>query len=333
MNSYLCDVPVLCIFFARPNTLNRVFEEIRKARPSKLFLYQDGPRNNRPSDIEKIQECRDIVENIDWDCEVHKFYQEENRGCDPSEFIAIKWFFSSVEAGIVLEDDDVPSQSFFPFCKELLDKYKDDERINMICGMNLCGVSNNVSTSYLFSRCSSIWGWASWRRVVDTWEGDYSFLDDKESMALLKDNLDNNYYVTYSSLTEYAAKHRETGREHYESILACSRNLNNRLNIVPKYNMITNIGAEDESTHNVGDIGLLPKGIRRVFHMERNEIEFPLVHPKYMIENYQHASEHMRILAIRHPWIKFWRSMESRFYVLQKYGVKKMWEKIFGKQK
>lgn len=262
-------------------------------------------------------ECRRIAEDIDWDCEVHRFYQEENKGCDPSEYIAIKWAFSHEEMCIVLEDDDVPSQSFFPYCKELLEKYKDDERINMICGLNLCGVSENTSTSYLFSRCSSIWGWASWRRVIDTWEGDYSFLDDSESMTLLKDNLDHNYHVSFDALIDYAAAHRRTGKEHYESILSCNRNLHSRLNIIPKYNMITNIGISSDSTHNVGNINLLPRGIRRVFNMERYEIQTPLTHPKYIIENYRHARQHMRILAIGHPLIRQYRSFEARFYILR----------------
>ena len=310
------DVPVLLIFFNCPETFSKVFEQVRKARPSKLFLYQDGVRKNRPTDVQRVADCRAIAENIDWECEVHRLYQEENKGCDPSEYIAIKWAFSMVDACIVLEDDDVPSQSFFPFCKELLEKYKDDERINMICGMNSCGVTENVTSDYLFSRCSSIWGWASWKRVIDGWDGDYSFLEDKEAMALLKDNLDHNYHVEFDKLFSYASGHKASGREHYESILACDRNLNSRLNIVPKYNMISNIGVRAESTHNVGDIRLLPKGIQRVFNMRTYDIPMPLKHPKYVVENYEHAKQHMRILGIRHPVIKFFRSIEIKLRII-----------------
>lgn len=320
------DVAVLLIFFVRPEPFSKVFEQVKKARPSKLFLYQDGPRPGREDDVKNIEICRKITEDIDWECEVHKFYQEENKGCDPSEFIAIKWAFSQVEECIVLEDDDVPSQSFFPFCKELLEKYKYDERINMICGMNLCGVTDNVSSSYLFSRCSSIWGWASWRRVVDGWKGDYSFLEDDESMRLLKDKLDNDYHISFDSLINYAKGHKNTGREHYESILACDRNLNGRLNIIPRYNMMTNIGALAESTHNTGDISTLPKGIRRVFHMERYEMEFPLKHPNYVIENVEHAKSHMRILGINHPWVKRYRAFEIKCNIL-KSKIKKLFNK------
>ena len=128
------DLAVLLIFFCREQPFQLVFEAVKQARPSRLYLYQDGPRNEK--DALGCQKCREIAQNIDWECEIHKFYQETNLGCDPSEYIAQMWMFETEDMGIVLEDDDVPSQSFFLFCKELLEKYKDDSRIQMICGMN-----------------------------------------------------------------------------------------------------------------------------------------------------------------------------------------------------
>ena len=113
MNPPLVDVAVLILFFNRPEPLAKVFEQVRKARPAKLFLYQDGPRGER--DLPGIEACRQVVDRIDWECEVHRLYQEKNYGCDPSEYLSQKWAFSMVEKCIVLEDDDVPSLSFFPF--------------------------------------------------------------------------------------------------------------------------------------------------------------------------------------------------------------------------
>ena len=156
---------VLILFFARPETLSQVFEQVRKAKPLKLFLYQDGPREGR-NDLEGIQKCREIVENIDWECEVHKWYQDKNVGCDPSEYLSQKWAFSYVDKCIILEDDDVPSLSFFPFCQELLDRYENDERISMIAGMNHEEVSTDVPYDYFFTTNVSIWGWATWKRVI-----------------------------------------------------------------------------------------------------------------------------------------------------------------------
>ena len=117
------DVAVLLIFFTRIEQTVRTFEQIRKARPARLYLYQDGPRPGRQDDLDNIAKCRKAVEDmIDWECEVHKFYQEHNLGCDPSGYIAHNWMFSTEEKGIVIEDDVVMSVSFFRFCKELLDK-------------------------------------------------------------------------------------------------------------------------------------------------------------------------------------------------------------------
>lgn len=177
------DVAVLILFFNRPGHLKKVFDEVRKARPSRLFLYQDGPRGDR--DMEGVMACRAVVADIDWQCEVHHMYQERNYGCDPSEYISQKWAFSIVDKCIVLEDDDVPSQSFFPFCKELLDRYEHDERVSMIAGFNTDEVSPGVPCDYFFTSVFSIWGWASWRRVIDKWDAGYGFLDDEYAMRQL----------------------------------------------------------------------------------------------------------------------------------------------------
>lgn len=149
MKPALVDVPVLILFFNRPQQLSQVFEQVKKARPSRLFLYQDGARNEH--DLPGIKACREIVSQIDWECEVERFYQEKNFGCDPSEYISQKWAFSKVDKCIVLEDDDVPSVSFFRFCKEMLDKYEHDTRISMIAGFNPEEISKDIPYDYFFA--------------------------------------------------------------------------------------------------------------------------------------------------------------------------------------
>lgn len=277
------DVAVLLIFFTRDKQFKQVFDQVKKARPKVLFLYQDGPRKDRKDDIVGIQKCRDIANDIDWNCEVYRYYQESNVGCDPSEFIAQKWAFSIVDKCIILEDDDVPSQSFFRFCKELLDYYEDDKRIHMICGMNNNDVTEDIDESYLFTTKGSIWGWASWKRVIDTWDEAYSFLDDKKVLKRLRENSDNE--KEYISFINICMAHRASGKAHYESINGASRRLYNRINIVPKYNMISNIGVGEETTHGANDIRKYPKRIRSLLYKKVYEINFPLKHPKYILRN------------------------------------------------
>lgn len=285
---YLNDVAVLFIFFARPKQTQAVFEQIKAARPSKLFLYQDGARSGRQDDVENIAKCREIVEQIDWECDVHRFYQTENVGCDPSEYISQKWMFSMVDKGIILEDDDVPSQSFFPFCKELLDKYEHDDRINIICGMNnIDSSAHRCPYDYFFTRIGSIWGWATWKRNVDKWDPEYNFLKDKYTVDLLRYK---NKKRT-DALLETIKRHKATGREHYESILGMSLYLKGQLNIVPTLNMITNMGIDQNTTHSVSNLKLLPPRIRRLMYKKRYELDFPLKHPQYIVEDKQYEVE------------------------------------------
>lgn len=283
MNPSEVDVAVLLLFFTRTEQTVRTFEQIRKARPSRLYLYQDGPRQGRADDVENIPKCRKAVEDmIDWDCEIHKFYQENNLGCDPSEYISQKWMFSTEEKGIVIEDDDVMSVSFFRFCKELLDRYENDTRINMICGMNHLGVYEDCPYDYFFSQGGgAIWGWASWRRVIDQWDPNYPLLDSEYDMKVLSSDIGAKRTKGFVSTCK---RHKATGREHYESIFGYTRYFNSSFNIVPRNNMTCNIGIAAESTHAVSDITLLPKKVRKQLYMQTYELSFPLKHPKCVLD-------------------------------------------------
>lgn len=324
------DVPVLILFFNRPKLLAKVFEQVKIARPSKLYLFQDGARSGREDDIENVQKCREVVADIDWECEIHQNYQVKNNGCDPSEYLAQKWMFETEEMGIVLEDDDVPSQSFFPFCKELLEKYKDDQRINMICGMNNLEINKNCPYDYFFSRTGAITGWASWKRVVDEWQPYVPFVEDKHTKWLFnvayKDCLDTKKFI------EHTKKCNESGIAYYENILGANCRLQNRINIVATKNMISNIGNEGESTHGVANIKLLPKGIRRIFNMKTYDIEFPMKHPPYVMEDKIFYKNLKRVMGEGYPFVRLYRKIESVLYRIFS-GDFSMFKKIFKKKK
>ncbi len=277
------DVAVLFLFFTREAQTVRTFEQIRKARPARLYLYQDGPREGRLDDIDNIIRCREAVEEmIDWECDVHKFYQNNNLGCDPSEYVSQKWMFSTEDKGIVIEDDDVMSVSFFRFCKELLDKYENDTRINMICGMNHLGIYEECPYDYFFSQGGgAIWGWASWSRVINQWDPTYSILDSKYDVRVLEANIGKEKIASFINT---CLRHKDSGREHYESIFGYNRFFNSTFNIIPKKNMTCNIGIATESTHAVSDITLLPRKVRKQLYMQTYELDFPLVHPVCMLD-------------------------------------------------
>ncbi len=303
------DVAVLVLFFNRPDMLRNLFRQIRQARPSRLLLYQDGPRNE--VDLPKMEACRAVVsdEEIDWECEVHRNYREENSGCDPSSFYSIKWAFSLYDKCIKFEDDDVPSLSFFPFCKELLDRYEHDSRISIISGMNCDEVTPNLPYDYFFATTFSINGWATWRRVVDLWDEHYTFLDDDYNLHQLDSLIRERKYQ--QDFIRFCSYHRSIGKAYYETIFHASIFFNSGLSIVPRVNMISNAGATDEGTHYSGSNDTLPRAVRRLFTMGHHELQFPLRHPRYVMEDVEYKKRVFRTMGWGHPWIKIGRSLEE----------------------
>ena len=302
------DVAVLMLFFTRSDTLRQVFAEVRQARPSRLFLFQDGPRNER--DMAGIEACRKIVsdEEIDWECEVHRNYQERNLGCMVAGFTSHRWAFSLADRCMVLEDDVVPSQSFFPFCKEMLDRYADDERIAMVAGFNVDEVTPDMPYDYFFTSAFSIWGWASWRRVVSQWDEKYSFLDDPFAVKQMEALIRQRGYR--SSFIKMCRDHRDSGEPQFESIFWATMLLGSGLAVMPAKNMINNVGASEDSTH-YSAFRTMPKSQKRLFTMARHDIEFPLRHPRYVIEEAGYWKRMYKANAWDMPWVKAGRSLEE----------------------
>lgn len=320
MNNWEIDVAVLCIFFARPEQFRQCFEQVKKARPRVLLLWQDGPRPGRTDDVENIQKCREIAEDIDWECEIHRNYHSENMGCDPSTFYSHKWAFSIVDKCIILEDDLVVSQSFFAFCKELLDRYEDDTRIDRICGQTLYGGIPDKRYSYFFARSGSSWGWASWKRVAQTWEEDYHFLDDPYYLDLARHRFGHK---RFEKSVYVANERRKENKPYWEHIIGFRTTLNSGLVIYPSCNMVENVGLSVNSTHAPDNIEELPKAIRIMFETPAKEISFPLKHPPYVIEDYHYFELLMKKMNPG-QLIRFFRRLEHQFRKLVlKIGVRK----------
>lgn len=323
MKPALIDIPVLILFFNRPQQLGQVFAQVRKARPTHLLLYQDGPRSQ--ADMPGILACREIVGNIDWECDVRQLYQERNYGCDPSEYLAQKWAFSLVDKCVVLEDDDVPAVSFFSFCRDMLERYEHDERITMISGFNVEEQTSDAGADYFFTTNFSIWGWASWRRVVDRWDEHYAWLDDPVSVQRIEALIrERHYRDDFLPMCRQHREHARQGRPYYETIFWAYLMLSNSLAIVPRRNMINNLGATTGSTHFGGSLRTMPGGYRRIFTMQRFEMEHEngtarITHPPHIIEHVAYRKRAYRIMGWMNPAVKVWRSLEELFLNLR-YG-------------
>ncbi len=270
------NTPILFIIFNRPETTKRVFDEIRKVKPAQLFIAGDGPRENNNSDIEKCKITREIVGNIDWPCEIKTLFREKNLGCKTGVSSAIDWFFQHVESGIILEDDCLPNQSFFPFCEELLTKYRNEEKIMMISGFNIHEIWKTDS-SYFYSKYGSIWGWATWNRAWKLYDVTMNSWFDEKNKKQIRKNIGKRWQwkIKEWSYNKTAKGEKDTWDYQWEY----ARILNSGLSIIPTYNLVKNIGINIDATHS-GNIELS--------QIKTRNIEFPIVHTTIMQadENY-----------------------------------------------
>lgn len=238
--------PVVLLFYNRPKPLREVFAAISEARPSQLFLVADGPKDQQ--DAQLCAAARAVVERVDWPCTVHRNYADVNMGTKLRVPSGLDWVFGQVEEAIILEDDCVPSLSFFPFCTELLNRFRDDTRIMEIAGSNYQMGRRCTPYSYYFSRYWSVWGWATWRRAwahfdvhMRRWPElrDAGFLDE-----VLPDRVERDYW---SERFNSAYSGRFTRVWDWQWLFTIWRQ--NGLSVVPELNLITNIGFGPDATN------------------------------------------------------------------------------------
>lgn len=270
------ESPVLFIVFNRPDTTRIVFQAIRAARPPRLYVAADGPRGDVEDDARKCLEVRRTFDQVDWPCAVHFLYREKNLGCGVALSSALTWFFSAEPEGIVLEDDCLPSQSFFWYCQELLERYRHDTRIMHIGGNNfLNGWRRSQRYSYYFSRNGHIWGWATWRRAWQYYDlylslfpelkaagfFDHFFLNPLEKFYRLRkfDRISRGHIDTWDYQWDFA------------------RYIHSGFAVVPQKNLVRNLGFGAGATHTTGG-GPYSK-------LEAEEVEFPLRHPDHVLRN------------------------------------------------
>lgn len=272
-NKFRLTTPILFLIFNRLDTTKRVFAEIRKAKPTKLYIAADGPRNEKEKKI--TDEVRKFVlSNIDWPCKVKTLFRDKNLGCKYAVSSAIDWFFKNEEMGIILEDDCLPSQSFFRFCQELLERYKDKNEIMHISGTNVEKISK-IKESYFFSGCFNVWGWATWRRA---WrEYDVKMKDwPKWRIKSLNFMKDYSLINKIKSLRLYELTYRgKIDTWDYQWDFCCLKSKG--ISIIPKKNLIKNLGFS---------IGTHTTNYKeREKSLKRYEINFPLIENKILKKN------------------------------------------------
>lgn len=302
---YFVDVPVQVNIWTRPRCQRRQFEVIKQARPSILILQSDGGRNEK--EWEAIRENRRIYdEEVDWECTIHRLYQDHNHGLYTMVQMTSQFVWSHYDRCIFLEDDHIPAVSFFRFCAELLERYKDDTRVNLICGANQIGENEDCTSDYFFSRAACISGIATWRRVIDNRDVKLAYAKDPYIMKLLKQRCHNNVNM-WHHIKGYAGDPRFGGHipgpEFYYGFDFMAQN---QLCIIPRNNMMCCIGTGDDATHGI-DKRIMEKSIAALYDMPTYEVSFPLKHPSYVIPDEFHAKKIYKIFGNGYPWLSRWR--------------------------
>jgi hypothetical protein len=263
------DTPVVLIVFNRPAPTKRVFGAIARARPSRLLIVADGPRPDRPGESELCAEVRQAVAAVDWPCKVDTNFAAENMGCRRRVISGLDWVFSLVDEAIILEDDCLPDQSFFPFCSEMLDRYRDNPRIGIIAGFNVEGSFRHTS-SYYFSPLVSIWGWATWRRSWQQYDERMSGWPEDKRNGMLRRLFPNTRIIAYwENMFDRMAN--GTGPNTWDYQLVYTSWARNWLNVVPATNLIMNIGFGHDATHTTKMDPLAA--------IRADAMHFPLEHP------------------------------------------------------
>jgi hypothetical protein len=262
--------PIIFIIFNRPETTSQVFETIRAAKPRKLLVVADGPRSNRPDDAQKCAEARAIIDGVDWDCEVHRNFSETNLGCGRRASSGVTWAFELVDRGIILEDDTLPSASFFPYCADLLDRYESDERVMAVSGNNYLFGNAEVEDSYYFSIYPHMWGWATWRRAWAKYDLDMTRWPEIRDRRLFDQHfptLIERYYWESIFQHVYDGNIDTWDYQWFYSIWAHSG-----LCVHPARNLVRNLGFHPDATHTTN-----PDSVYCTLDAE--ELDLPLTHP------------------------------------------------------
>lgn len=259
--------PVVFFIFNRPDLTRLVFDVIRRAAPSTLYVIADGPRHE--ADALLCAEARAVVENVDWPCTVHKLFREQNLGCGRSVSSGIDYVFEREEAAIFLEDDTLPSNSFFTFCDELLDRYCTDSAIAHIGGVSFWASFISSKESYYFSRYCHVWGgWATWRRAWSYYDFELSDYPNPEMERIIRDNSHNQKESAYWHHKFHQVQNGSIDTWDYQWSYACWKQRG--LSIIPSVSLIKNLGFRADATHSFTassiEADVINREISRIVH-------------------------------------------------------------------
>lgn len=299
------ETPILLITFNRLETTKKVFKKIREQKPRKLYLASDGARDQLSGEEYKVNVIRDYLKsNVDWNCEVHTLFHEKNLGCKFAPQNAITWFFENEEKGIILEDDCLPSDSFFHYCQTLLNHFEEDLRIFTISGFTFEQDKIKCQDSYFFSTFPMIWGWATWR---NRWKKNLLAISNYNDIN--KDSLVENFsdnQAVNKAIINNSKLSIENKIDAWDYLWIYTNFLNNALSIVPAKSLINNIGFGEDATHT--------KAVRTFKNPQNNEMNEELSHPQAIVPNRKYDNY---IFKEVYNWKSFNEKITNPFHLLK----------------
>ena len=310
----MSQAPIAYIVFNRPQHTEQTFAVLREQCPSQLFIIADGPRPEHPTDVERCAAVRTIVEQVDWPCEVHRNYAETNLGLKQRVSSGLEWVFEQVERAIVLEDDCVAHLDFFRFCDVLLERYAEDEQIMVVSGNNFQNGRKRGDASYYFSKYNHCWGWATWRRAWQHYQGNLPFWPEwrmsEAWMRQIPDRVERRYWEQIFDQV-YAGRIDSWAYPWTASVWNIGG-----VTAMPNVNLVSNIGFDEDATHTksasspCANIGTTLLG--EITHP--NEISVDVIADRY---NFDHAFGGWRM---RFPYSVLFipRLLGGKFYRLLK---------------
>ncbi|MDE3090298.1 MAG: glycosyltransferase family 2 protein, partial [Chloroflexota bacterium] len=264
----------------------RVFAEIARAKPRQLLVIADGPRADHPGEGEKCAATRAVIERVDWDCQVLTNYSDVNLGCKRRVASGLSWVFEQVDQAIVLEDDCLPHPTFFRYCEDLLERYRDDERIMHIGGNNFQLGRRRTQDSYYFSRFMHSWGWGSWRRAWQFFDADLRQWPEVKDTGRLKDILGSSGSVAYWTRNLQQLYKGRVDTWDVQWMFAIW--MQGGLCIMPNVNLVSNIGFQSTATHT--------NKIYWYANMPTEPMTFPMCHPSVVVQDAKADTFTQRVL-------------------------------------
>jgi hypothetical protein len=317
----MCKAAVLLIIFNRPKSTQKVFDIIKLIKPERLYISADAPRIGNEEDLINCARAREITENIDWPCEVKRLYQQNNLGCSHGPRAAFKWLFSFENEGIILEDDCLPNISFFQFCEEMLERYRNNKKIMLVNGCNL-GYNLDTGYSYGYSRIPNMWGWATWKRselLIDYELKEWKPVKHKlykvyKAFRQSIFDTDLNWYRYWVEKFNRTINQPVITWWDWQWIYFQTKN--KMLSVFPEKNLVTNIGFDEDATHTFEKDN--PSA-----NLKAHDLNFPLKYPAELKPDNNYEENCLKWTLFYHKRLPF------HFHL--RHNIKKVLLKAFKK--